>query len=193
MAQITSLETLKNLFASPEALVLDKVVSGLETHTQRFIESCPFAVLSTQNAQNQLDISPRGGEPGFIRVQDEVTLVLPEYAGNDRIDTLINLISNPQMGILCLVPGIGETLRLKGQAKVFTPDDAQFDGVFERMPKAIIQFKIETLYFQCAMALKVSKIWQSEMQVLRQQWPSIYQIIHDQAEAEKHRKSKLSR
>lgn len=191
MQVINQLAQLETLFKKPQQLVLDKVVSGLDSHTEKFIALSPFAVYATENQQGHMDLSPRGGKPGFIQVLDEQTLLLPEYAGNDRIDTLKNLIDNPQIGLMLLVPGIGESLRIKGQATLYAPDEnlTDFFAKFTPPPKVIIEVKIHTLYFQCAAALKRSKIWQNDNLIDRSAFPSIYQIIEDQFSVEKLRKN----
>ena len=194
MSEINSIESLNKLFPEPAQLVLDKVVSGLDSHTHRFLKACPFAIISTQNNLGHIDNSPRGGQPGFILALDDQTLLLPEYAGNHRIDTLKNLIqaTDKQIGLLCLVPGIGETLRIKGTASLHCPADndpvfqafseksASEAGQAKPTPKVSIKLTIHTLYFQCAAALKLSRLWKTDSHQARQEWPSIYQIIEDQ-------------
>jgi len=196
MQRIKQLEQLKALFKAPQPLVLDKVVTGLDVHTRKFIELCPFAIYSSQNAQGQLDLSPRGGKPGFILIENDHTLWLPEYAGNDRIDTLTNLLNQPAMGMLLMVPGMGETLRLKGQASLFAPNELNQDApdkwiqTMTSPPKILIRFQIETLYFQCAAAIKLAKLWSNTALVNRDPFPSIYKIIEDQIAQEQIRQKK---
>lgn len=200
MQQVTRIDKLESHFKAPQDLVLNKVVSGLDAHTEQFLRQSPFAIYATQNVHQQIDLSPRGGKPGFILIEDEHTLLLPEYAGNDRLDTLKNLILNPHLGIISMVPGIGETLRFKGTAKVFLPSEKASDNLkstdyFSKFtpplstPKAIIEFKIETLYFQCAAALKLSKLWTEQNKIDRTSMPSIYQIIEDQIKKEQFRQT----
>lgn len=190
---ITTLEQLQQHFAPPQQLVLDKVVSGLDPHTEAFLSQCPFYVLSTQNTRGQIDLSPRGGQPGLIKIANSHTLWLPEYAGNDRIDTLKNLLHSPQIGLIALLPGMGETLRIKGKARILKPEEIPEATSFQGTPKVIIELTIEQLYFQCAMALKLSKLWQGDYQINRSDFPSIYQIIADQAQTEKAKQSQTTK
>ncbi|BBP43718.1 pyridoxamine 5'-phosphate oxidase family protein [Thiosulfativibrio zosterae] len=183
MTEITTLENLTALFPQPKPLVLDKVVQKLDPHTRHFLSLCSMAVYSTINPQGHVDTSPRGGKAGFIKVLNDSTLLLPEYAGNHRLDTLKNILlsSDQEMGILCFAPGIEETLRLKGTAKIFdkTDNEALFCH-FDTQPKIVIQFQLHTLYFQCSSALKLAQLWRKSPYIKAKEWPSIYKIINDQ-------------
>ncbi len=126
---------------------------------RRFVELSPFCVISTVG-QRGLDQSPRGDSPGFVRVRDERTLVIPDRRGNNRLDTLRNLIADPRVGLLFLVPGIGHELRVRGTAVLTTdPDELARHEVRGALPASAIVVTVERVYFQCARAVKRSRLW----------------------------------
>src|SRR5579859_8227590 len=113
---VTSKEALRALMGEPTELVLRKQLSALEVHSRAFIARSPFVLLGTSNARGMCDVSPKGDMPGFVRVLDDKTLAIPDRVGNRRIDSLLNILDNPHVGLLFLVPGIGETFRVNGSA-----------------------------------------------------------------------------
>lgn len=175
--EITSLDELLKLYGEPAKASLSKELDYIAPHYRLLIEKSPFAVLCTIGAGG-LDCSPRGDEPGFIRVQDKKTLLLPDRRGNNRLDSLRNLIEDPRASLLFLIPGVGETLRVNGTA-VIIQDNALQESfmVNKKSPVTIIEFTVEQIYFQCQKALVRSKLWEQDYKITRDQLPSTGEII----------------
>lgn len=158
---ITSLPQLEALFGAVAAPSFQKEVDYLHPAYQALIKASPFAVLATAGPGG-LDASPRGDPPGFVAIQDDKTLLLPERRGNNRIDSLRNLLADPRVALLFLVPGAGETLRVNGRASITTePDLLQRFAVEGKPPHCVIVIKVEAVFFQCARAIQRSKLWQA--------------------------------
>ncbi|PXX45069.1 pyridoxamine 5'-phosphate oxidase family protein [Undibacterium pigrum] len=157
---ITSAEQLDNLFDAVGAASIKKEVPYIHAHYRAMIEASPFAVLATRGPDG-LDASPRGDAPGFIVVEDEKTLLLPERRGNNRIDSLRNILFDSQVGLLFLIPGIGETLRVNGSASISVePALLERFAVDGKAPKCVLRIAVDTVYFQCARAIIRSQLWQ---------------------------------
>ena len=156
---ITHLAELEALFGTPAEASIRKEVSDLHPAYQALIAASPFAVLAT-SGPGGLDASPRGDPAGFVQVQDRNTLLLPERRGNNRIDSLRNILTDPRVALLFLIPGVGETLRVNGRARISTDpallDRFVMDG---KPPKCVLVIQIETVYFQCARAIQRSGLW----------------------------------
>ena len=158
---ITSLPQLEALFGAVAAPSFQKEVDYLHPAYQALIKASPFAVLATAGPGG-LDASPRGDPPGFVAIQDDKTLLLPERRGNNRIDSLRNLLADPRVALLFLVPGAGETLRVNGRASITTePGMLQRFAVEGKPPHCVIVIKVEAVFFQCARAIQRSKLWQA--------------------------------
>jgi hypothetical protein len=141
------------------------------------IEASPFAALATRGPEG-LDCSPRGDGPGFIRVSDEKTLLLPDRRGNNRIDSLRNIVRDPQVALLFLIPGLGETLRVNGRAAISTePALLESFSVGGKAPKSVLVITAEAVYFQCARAVVRSDLWNPQKHVARSSLPSAGQIL----------------
>ncbi len=156
---IDTLAQLEALYGQPGEASLKKEVDHLHPLYQALIAASPVAVLATCNA-GRLDTSPRGDAPGFVAVQDEKTLLLPERRGNHRIDSLRNIVADPRVALLFLIPGVGETLRVAGRARI-TVDPvllARF-AVEGKLPQCVIEIRVESVFFQCARAIQRSKLW----------------------------------
>lgn len=149
------------LFGEVNANSLRKEVDHIAPVYRAMIEASPFVILATSNAKG-IDISPRGDPSGFVVVEDEHTLLIPERRGNNRVDTLRNLIADSRLGLLFLIPGVGETLRVAGRAS-FTTDPALLERFRRegRPPKGVLHVKVDKAYFQCARALQRSKLWEA--------------------------------
>jgi len=158
---IGTLEQLEQLFGEVGQASIQKEQSFIHPHYRAMIEASPFAVLCTAGPGG-LDASPRGDAPGFVVVEDEHTLLLPERRGNNRVDSLRNLISDPRMALLFLIPGVGETLRVNGKAHISAaPDLLQRFAVDGKAPKCVLVIRVETAFFQCARAIQRSRLWQA--------------------------------
>ena len=157
---IESIADLEALFGPVGEASIRKEVPTLHPHYQAVIKASPFAVLATAGAQG-LDVSPRGDPAGFVEVQDEHTLLLPERRGNNRADSLRNIVADPRVALLFLVPGVGETLRVNGRATISVePALLERFAMNGQLPKCVLVIAVETVLFQCARAIVRSKLWQ---------------------------------
>ena len=183
MAKIESLDALRAIYgdASKRAAV-DKQLDYIDAHARRFIAASPFLVMSTVGTDGLCDISPKGDAPGFVEVLDDKTVAVPDRRGNNRLDGLSNLLDNPVIGLIFFLPGMNETLRLQGTAEI--RDDADLLERFainDKPPSTVTVIKVQELYFHCAKALMRSNLWDPANHIDRTTWPSIGQIIGDQA------------
>lgn len=157
---VDTLAELEALFGSIGDASIRKKVAYLHPHYQAFIKASPFALLATAGAHG-LDVSPRGDPAGFVQVHDEHTLLLPERRGNNRIDGLRNLLVDPRVALLFLVPGVGETLRVSGRATISVePALLERFAMNGQLPKCVLVIAVEAAMFQCARALARSRLWQ---------------------------------
>jgi uncharacterized protein len=180
---ITTLAELRNLYSapSPTALANCCVLSTLDSHHRAFIALSPFLVISSASAVGLADVSPRGDQPGFVTICDERTLLIPDRPGNRKIETLRNVIENPNVALVFLVPGRVETLRITGKA-VITTDPALLTplSVEAKAPKCGILVTVEQAYFHCGKALVRSRIWDSTSQTAAATLPSFGCMMADQ-------------
>lgn len=159
---VTSDEEITQLVGSPSELVIKKQLPELDDHMQSFIAESPFVLIGTVGSDGRCDVSPRGDEPPVVHVLDARTLAIPDRPGNRRADSLHNIIETRRIGILFLVPGIGETLRINGQACVMRDQDILASmSAAGKQPVVGIGVEVEECYFQCAKALIRSKLWES--------------------------------
>ena len=177
--RITDVETLEKLYGLPSGAAVEKEVDYLHPHYQRLIAASPFFVLATAGPGG-MDASPRGDAPGFVVVEDERTLLIPDRRGNNRVDSLRNIIVDPRVALLFLVPGIGETLRVNGRAEIRT-DPALLERfrVEGKLPRSVIVVHVETTFFQCARAIFRSNLWDPARRIERKSLPSLGTIISD--------------
>ncbi|WP_321865916.1 pyridoxamine 5'-phosphate oxidase family protein [Paraburkholderia tropica] len=169
---LTTTDELEAYYGTPHERALRKEIDHVNADYRRFIELSPFVVLAT-GGPDGLDCSPRGDAPGFVRVLDERTLALPDRPGNNRVDSLRNVVAAPQVGLLFMVPGVGEMLRVNGRARVSVDagllDHFAVDG---RPPRSVLLIDIESAYFHCAKAIARSHLWDASRHVERSQLPS---------------------
>ena len=167
-------------YRDPSRRVLDKVIHRIDDYCAAFIRLSPFAVLSTASPDGEPDVSPRGGDPGFVKVLDEHRLLLPDRQGNNRVDSLRNLAANPRAALMFLVPGIDETLRVYGTTTLVGPDDLGLDLTdFGRPPLSVLVLAVERAYFQCSKAVMRSGLWDPERRVDRSVFPPFSQVLRD--------------
>jgi PPOX class probable FMN-dependent enzyme len=156
---IETIEQLEAIYGQPGEAATIKVAHRITPSYRALIESSPFAILATCGEEG-LDCSPRGDLPGFVRVQDDLTLIIPDRRGNNRIDSLRNLIRDPRAALLFLIPGSGTTLRVNGRARVSAdPELLGSFGVEGKTPRSVIVMTVEEIYFQCARAIIRSHLW----------------------------------
>ncbi|WP_142027691.1 MSMEG_1061 family FMN-dependent PPOX-type flavoprotein [Blastococcus colisei] len=155
-------------YRTPGGLVLDKVIDRLDVHCREFIAHSPFATLATADAEGWPDISPRGGDPGFVHVLDEHRLALPDRPGNNRVDSLRKLTVNPRAALMFLVPGVEQTLRVYGTTTLLRPDELDIDLTeFGRPPLSVVLMHVQRAYFQCPKSVMRSGLWDPARQVAR--------------------------
>ncbi|NMH85906.1 pyridoxamine 5'-phosphate oxidase family protein [Flavivirga algicola] len=179
--QIKTESQLRELYGFPSGRAKNKGLSSLEKHTMHFIERSPFLVMSTSNKAGELDASPRGGIPGFVKVIGKTEIVIPDAKGNNRLDSLINIVETGKVGLLFLIPGVDETLRINGQASIRT--DAEYLNLFaseNNPPKTCIVVTIEELFLHCAKAFMRSRLWDEKAKIDRGSFPTMGQMLKDQ-------------
>ncbi len=177
--RVTDVEKLENLYGLPSGASVEKEIDYLHPHYQRLIAASPFFVLATGGPEG-MDASPRGDAPGFVVVEDKKTLLIPDRRGNNRVDSLRNIIANPRVALLFLIPGIGETLRVNGRAEIST-DPALLERfrVEQTLPRSVIVVRVDTVFFQCARSIFRAKLWDPARRVERGTLPSLGTIVSD--------------
>ena len=157
---IDTILELESLFDQVGEVSIKKEVSYLHPSYQAMISASPFVVLATAGLDG-LDVSPRGDPPGFVHIKDEHTLWLPERRGNNRIDSLRNIIADSRVALFFLIPGNGETLRVNGRARIcIDPQLLQRFAMQDKLPKCVLEISVDTVFFQCARAIQRSKLWE---------------------------------
>jgi len=176
---ITSVEALEKIYGEPYGPSIAKETDRITSHYRAFIEAAPFFALASAGAGG-LDCSPRGDAPGFVRVQDEKTLLVPDRRGNNRIDTLRNILADPRVALLFLIPGCGETIRITGRAAISTdPALTQSFLVESKAPRSVLIVTVESVFYQCAKAIVRSKLWDASRHIERKSLPSAGTILAD--------------
>jgi PPOX class probable FMN-dependent enzyme len=172
MAIVDSIEKLEALYGAPGEAALVKEVDRIVPAYRALIEASPFAVLATAGPEG-LDCSPRGDRPGFVRVADEKTLMMPDRRGNNRVDSLRNIVRDPRAALLFLLPGSGTTLRVNGRG-VVSIDSALLDSfsVEDKPPRSVVVLTVDAVYFQCARAIQRADLWNPEIRAAAEALPS---------------------
>jgi PPOX class probable FMN-dependent enzyme len=167
-------------YRPPSRLVVDKVIDRVDQHCRAFIALSPFATLATADADGFPEVSPRGGDPGFVHVLDEHRLALPDRQGNNRVDSLRNLAANPRAALMFFVPGIDETLRVYGTTTLHAPDALGIDFTeFGRAPLSVLVLQVDRAYFQCSKSVMRSGLWDPDRRVERTAFPPFSQVLRD--------------
>lgn len=174
---LTTIAELEAHYGQPSERAVKKEIAYVNDDYRRFIELSPFVVLSTAGPEG-LDCSPRGDAPGFVRIIDERTLALPDRPGNNRVDSLRNVVVQPHVGLLFLVPGVGETLRVNGRGRVENDPALLADfAVDGKLPRAVLMIDVDAVYFHCSKAMVRSKLWEAERYVERSRLPSAGEML----------------
>ena len=178
---ITTLSALRELYDAVNPRSALKELHQLDTHAMRFISLSPFVVVSSHGADGRADTSPRGGEAGFVKVVDAGTLLIADSPGNNRLDSLENIVATGQVGLLFMVPGVDETLRVNGTA-VLSIDETECKLCEDsrRIPKLVIRVSVQASYLHCAKALMRSDLWNADKHLDRKQLPSMGEMMRDQ-------------
>lgn len=175
---------LRRLYRAPNPRSAAKDVKRLDRHCRRFVELSPFCLLAT-SGEGGGDVSPRGGPPGFVKVVDEHTLVIPDFPGNNRLDSLENILENDLVGLLFLVPGVDESLRANGRAAIDgDPELRALATVDGKLPITVIHVAVEQAYLHCGKALMRSGLWDASRQIDRSTLPSMGEMLRDQLQLE---------
>jgi uncharacterized protein len=179
---VATVEELEAIYGQTNDASTVKVADRVTPLYRILIEASPFAALATSGPEG-LDCSPRGDLPGFVRIQDEKTLLLPDRRGNNRIDSLRNVVRDPRVALLFLIPGCGNTLRVNGRAHISTDADllASF-AVKEKAPRSVIVMTVDEMYFQCARAIVRSDLWNPDKRVDPRTLPTPGQILADMSD-----------
>jgi uncharacterized protein len=181
MARISTLEDLRTLYRPPMERAVQKELKYLDRHAKRFIALSPFLAISSTGKDGRGDVSPRGEHAGFVHALDDHRLAIPDRPGNNRLDTISNLLANPNVGLMFMIPGVNEILRVNGEAEL--RDDADLKGRFvvnERPPKLVILVNVKEAYLHCPKALMRSALWEERTKVARTVLPSLGEMIADQ-------------
>jgi PPOX class probable FMN-dependent enzyme len=171
---------LRRHYDAPLERAVLKVRPALDRHMRQFVALSPFVVIGSSSAEGT-DVTPRGDQPGFVHVLDDNTLLVPDWPGNNRLDTLTNVVSNPQVGMLFLIPGVDETLRVNGVAAVtLEPALLQRWQVGGRHPRSVLRVAVREAYLHCGKALIRSRLWRGDYAIERDRLPSYGQMLKDQ-------------
>jgi uncharacterized protein len=181
VSAIEDRQRLREVYDPARGRAVTKELAALDRHCRAFIALSPFVVVASGAANGHYDASPRGGDPGFVHVRDEATLLIPDSPGNNRLDTLENILSTGKVGLLFLVPGFDETLRVNGDARIVEDVAAlsAFAG-WKRPPKSAIEVTVAQAYLHCAKAFMRSKLWDPASRVDRSALPPMGVMLRDQ-------------
>jgi len=178
---LTDEQSLRSLFQATHALAIQKMQTSLDTHAQEFIRRSPFLCIGTHNPEGKADVSPRGDPNGFVQILDKHHLAIPDRPGNNRLDSLVNILANPSVGLLFIIPGFDDTLRVNGQASLVTdPEILERMSVNDRTPKLAIVVRVSEVFLHCAKAFRRSQLWNPDGFQDRTEMPSLAKIILDQ-------------
>jgi uncharacterized protein len=174
-------ERLRGIYGPPSERSLKKELTRLDQHCREFIARSPFLVIASSDPAGRCDASPKGDAPGFVEVVDDHTLLIPDRLGNNRTDTLVNLLARPGVGLIFFVPGVNETLRVNGTARI-TADPALLEplAVNGKVPRSGILITAEEVYFHCGKALIRSDLWNPEKHLRRAEFPSLGRVLTEQ-------------
>jgi PPOX class probable FMN-dependent enzyme len=182
MTVISTIEQLEAIYGFPNDASTVKVADRVTPPYRVLIEKSPFAALATSGPEG-LDCSPRGDLPGFVRIHDEKTLLMPDRRGNNRIDSLRNIVRDPRIALLFLIPGSGNTLRVNGRAHISTDNDLRTSfAVNEKAPRSVIVMTVDEMYFQCARAIVRSDLWNPDKRVDPKTLPTPGQILAEMSD-----------
>ena len=179
--RITSEQQLKKIYKQPKGRAVTKQLDHLDQHTLSFINLSPFCIVATYGEDGLADATPRGGKPGFVQCPNDKTLLIPDWPGNNRVDSLKNILCNQGIGLVFLIPEIKETLRVNGLAEII--NDSELQNRFleqDRLPISVIRVDIDEVYLHCSKALIRSKLWDADSIQPRSELPSMGEILKDQ-------------
>ena len=182
MTELTTPEAVRAHYGEPIEIVVRKELTAIDKYCREFIAASPFVVLATSDGKGRCDATPRGDPPGSVRVVDSKTLLIPDRKGNNRVDALMNIVENPHAGLLFIVPGKTETLRVNGRAGITI--DPRVLALMEekgKLPYSAIRLEVEEAYFQCGKALIRSELWNPERHVAPDAFPPFGKVLSEQS------------
>ena len=181
MNYVSTIEELRAVYRPASDGAVRKELKALDGHCRSFLACSPFVVIGSTDGNGHADVTPKGDRPGFVAVLDATTIAIPDRPGNNRLDTLENLIADPAIGLLFLIPGMNETLRINGKARITTDETlrARF-AIDGKLPLSVIVVTVESAYMHCAKAFMRSELWQPESWPDRASMPTLGQILKDQ-------------
>jgi uncharacterized protein len=182
---ITSRETLRTVIRQPSELVIAKEINFLDEHCKSLIALSPFILIATSNKKGRCDVSPKGDPPGFVQVLSDKHLAIPDRPGNARLDSIENILENPHIGLLFVIPGTRETLRINGEATLIQDDEVLDKGVVDgKRPTLAIGVEVQEAFIHCAKAFIRSSLWKSETWPSLAHLPSFAKMLIDHVNAE---------
>ncbi len=180
MSIIGTPDELRDCYSQPLDRSLRKSLPALDAHMRQFVSLSPFVCLGTSGSGGA-DVTPRGDSPGFVHVHDDRTLLIPDWPGNNRLDSLTNVVANPNVGLLFFIPGVNETLRINGTAEITTePGLVERWTVNGKHPRSVMRVTVREAYLHCAKALMRSKLWEDDYRIERTELPTYAQMLKDQ-------------
>jgi hypothetical protein len=186
MAKIKTADQLRLVYKLPKGRAVEKVINRFEKHSRNFIAHSPFLIIGSTREDGLSDVTPRGEEPGFVKIIDDTTLAIPDRPGNNRLDTMCNILERPGIGLIFLIPGMNETLRINGKAAICDDDELRdLFRVNNRLPATVLRVEVNEIYFHCAKALMRSRLWDEDTKIERSQFPSTGKMINDQIHADR--------
>jgi PPOX class probable FMN-dependent enzyme len=180
-ARLDSEDALRSVYAAPAKAVREKSFPHLGKHSRRYLELSPFFCIGSAGAGGMGDVSPRGGEPGFVHAIDDTHIAFPDRPGNNRLDTLSNIVDNPAVGMLFFLPGVDDMMRINGIASITTEAALMARFVHDgKAPRVVVLIETREVYFHCSKALRRSDLWNSDKRLAKGVFPTLGQIARDQ-------------
>ena len=181
--KVATEDELRGRYGKVSPLAAKKSLPRIDAHIRRFIGLSPFCCIATSRADGGADNSPRGDAPGFVTILDDRTLLIPDRPGNNRLDTMSNIIANPNVGLIFFIPGVDETVRVNGRASITEePDLLAGMAVNGKTPKTAIRIDVEEAFLHCSKALRRAKLWHEDYKIDRKTLPTLGKMITDQVE-----------
>jgi PPOX class probable FMN-dependent enzyme len=179
---ITDEDQIREIVGHPKQRTVDKTISIVDAHCRTFIAQSPFMLIATCDAQGKMDVSPKGDPPGFVQVLDDYTLAIPDRPGNRRIDTFRNILQNPNVALLFLIPGVQETLRVSGRALIVRdPNLRDSMAVNGKVPDFALVVSVEEVFFHCAKCIIRSRLWDDQREVEVDKLSTLAEALVDHA------------
>jgi uncharacterized protein len=182
MPYLTDVSELRPLYHDPSSMVIEKQIDWIDPHCRNFIARSPLVIVGSIHPTRGMDVSPRGDPPGFVRILDQHHLAIPDRPGNNRLDTMENLLENPKIGLLFVIPGIADVLRINGTARLTSArpllESMAANG---KLPKLAIVVKVTEVFLHCARALMRARLWSNDYRIERSQLPTLGRMIVEQS------------